>query len=349
MYNLPAMRIDLFDYYLPEELIAQKPHIPRDECKLMICNRENHTIEHKIFKDIIDYLNENDLLVLNDTKVIPARIFGRKPTGGKVEIFLLEEIEHNKFLCLTKGKIKQKTDVVLKDNSKATIERIENSDKRIVQFYTDGNVYELLEEIGEVPLPPYIKRNYENYNKKEDFEYYQTVFAKKNGAVASPTAGLHFTEELLNKLKDKGVKITYITLHVGIGTFRPVKEKEIEKHKMHAEKYEINQETADLINLTKAKKGRVIAVGTTVVRTLETAADNNGFIKPSKGSTEIFIYPGYRYKVIDALITNFHLPKSTLLMLVSAFYDREKILRCYREAIEKRYRFFSFGDAMFIY
>ncbi|WP_025270596.1 tRNA preQ1(34) S-adenosylmethionine ribosyltransferase-isomerase QueA [Hippea sp. KM1] len=343
------MDVDLFDYYLPKELIAQQPHIPRDECKLLVCDRKNHTIEHRIFKDIVHYINENDLIVLNDTKVIPARIFAQKPTGGKIEVFLLEEIGKGKFLCLTKGKLKRSTTVYLKNSKTARIIKIENSDKRIVEFDTDENVYELLEEIGEVPLPPYIQRNYDNYNKKRDFEYYQTVFAKKEGAVASPTAGLHFTERLIDSIKSKGAKIAYITLHVGIGTFRPVKEKEVEKHKMHSERYQISQETAEIFNRVKSSKGRIIAVGTTVVRALESAIDQKGFLKAQKSSTDIFIYPGYKYRAVDALITNFHLPKSTLLMLVSAFYERERILNCYKEAINKHYRFFSFGDAMFIY
>ncbi|AEA34351.1 tRNA preQ1(34) S-adenosylmethionine ribosyltransferase-isomerase QueA [Hippea maritima] len=343
------MEVSLFDYNLPKELIAQHPHIPRDECKLLVCNRQNHTIEHRIFKEIINYIDENDLLVLNDTKVIPARIFAQKPTGGKIEIFLLEEIGKGRFLCLTRGKLKKDTIVYLKNSKTARITRIENSDKRIVEFETNENIYELLEDIGEVPLPPYIQRNYDNYNKEKDFKYYQTVFAKKEGAVASPTAGLHFTEKLINSIKAKGVKIAYITLHVGIGTFRPVKEKEVEKHKMHSEKYQISKETADLFNQTKSKRRRVIAVGTTVVRALESSINKDGILKPQKSSTDIFIYPGYKYKAVDALITNFHLPKSTLLMLVSAFYEREKILNCYKEAIDKHYRFFSFGDAMFIY
>ena len=343
------MDVELFNYELPKELIAQTPHIPRDECRLMVCNRAKGTIEHTIFKKIINYLEMGDLLVLNDTKVIPARIFAEKHTGGKIEIFLLEEIEKNRFLCITKGKIKNEIEVTLKNGKRATIKKIPNSSKRIVEFENSGNIYNLLEEIGEVPLPPYIKRNYDNYDKKKDFKYYQTVFAKREGAVASPTAGLHFSDDLLRKVQDKGIKTAYITLHVGIGTFKPVKEKIVEKHKMHPEKYEINSETAELFNQTKSQKCKVIAVGTTVVRALESAIDEKGFLKPKKGSTDIFIYPGYKYKAIDALITNFHLPKSTLLMLVSAFYDREKILKCYEEAIEERYRFFSFGDAMFIY
>ncbi len=343
------MDVELFDYDLPKELIAQHPHIPRDECKLMVCNRKTGEITHMIFKDIINFLNSGDLLVLNDTKVIPARIFAKKETGGKVEIFLLEKLDNNKFLCLTRGKIKKITDVILKNGQTARITRLENSDKRIVEFVETSNIYELLEEIGEVPLPPYIKRCYDNYNRERDFEYYQTVFAKKMGAVASPTAGLHFTEELLERIKNNGVRITYITLHVGIGTFRPVKVKEVEKHKMHSEKFEISKETAEIINSTKLSGGRIIAVGTTVVRALESASNKEGLIKPTNSETDIFIYPGYKFKIIDALITNFHLPKSTLLMLVSAFYNREKILKCYKEAIEKKYRFFSFGDAMFIY
>ncbi len=342
------MDVELFNYELPQNLIAQKPHIPRDECRLMVCNRTTGTVRHTIFKNIVEYLKKGDLIVLNDTKVIPARIFGKKTTGGKVEIFLLEELEKNRFLCLTRGKIRQETEVILKNQKKALIRKLLNSDKRVVEFEDSENIYLLLEEVGEVPLPPYIKRDYEKYNKDRDFEFYQTVFAKKEGAVASPTAGLHFTQELLKKIKEKGVKIAYITLHVGIGTFKPVKEKEIEKHKMHREKFEISKETAELFNETKLSGGKVIAVGTTVVRALESSANQRGELIPHKGSTDIFIYPGYKFRAIDSLITNFHLPKSTLLMLVSAFYSREKILKCYKEAIEKQYRFFSFGDAMFI-
>ncbi len=343
------MEVELFNYELPQNLIAQEPHIPRDECKLMICNRKNGKLEHKLFKDIKDYLKDGDLLILNDTKVIPARIFAKKETGGKVEIFLLEEIRKNTFLCLTRGKIKRISNVFLKNGQMAKITKIENSDKRIVEFYETNNVYELLEKIGEVPLPPYIKRSYDSYDKDKDFKYYQTVFAKKAGAVASPTAGLHFTERLLSEIKSKGVKIAYITLHVGIGTFRPVKEKEVEKHKMHSEKFEINEEVAEIINKTKLSGGRIVAVGTTVIRALESVSTETGLVKPIKAETNIFIYPGYKFKIVDALITNFHLPKSTLLMLVSAFYEREKILKCYEKAIEEKYQFFSFGDAMFIY
>ncbi len=342
------MDVELFNYELPQNLIAQKPHIPRDECRLMVCDRTTGTVRHTIFKNIVEYLKKGDLIVLNDTKVIPARIFGKKTTGGKVEIFLLEELDKNLFLCLTRGKIRQETEVILKNQKKALIRKLPNSDKRVVKFEDSENIYELLEEVGEVPLPPYIKRDYDKYNKDRDFEFYQTVFAKKEGAVASPTAGLHFTQELLKKIKEKGVKIAYITLHVGIGTFKPVKEKEIEKHKMHREKFEISKETAELFKETKLSGGKVIAVGTTVVRALESSVNQKGELIPHKGSTEIFIYPGYKFRAIDSLITNFHLPKSTLLMLVSAFYSREKILKCYKEAIEKQYRFFSFGDAMFI-
>ncbi len=340
------MDIALFDYELPKDMIAQSPHIPRDECKLMVCCRQNNSIKHTVFKDIVNYLQKGDLLILNDTKVIPARIFATKQTGGKIEIFLLEELAKNKYLCLTKGKIKNKTEVSLKNKTKAIIEKTD-TDKRIITFLIQDDIKLILREIGEVPLPPYINRDYENYDKQKDFQYYQTVYAKREGAVASPTAGLHFTEKLLEEIKDMGVNIAYITLHVGIGTFRPVKENVVEKHKMHEEYYEISAGTADIYNKTKGK-GRIIAVGTTVVRALESALQEN-YLKPKKEKTSIFIYPGYKYKAIDAMITNFHLPKSTLLMLVSAFYDREKILSCYKEAIKNNYRFFSFGDAMFIY
>ncbi len=342
------MDVELFNYSLPKELIAQKPFIPRDSCRLMVINRNKHSIEHKTFKDIKSYLRKGDLLILNDTKVIPARIFAKKETGGKLEIFLLEEIEKNKYLCLTKGRIKNAEKVYLKNGIEAAIETT-NSDKRLVTFHIKDDIKEQLDSVGEVPLPPYIHRNYESYDKQTDFKYYQTVYARKEGAVAAPTAGLHFSEKLIKEIKDAGVNIAYITLHVGIGTFRPVKEKAVEEHKMHEETYEIDKQTAFLYNETKQKGNRVIAVGTTVIRALESAVGTDGFLKPAKGSTDIFIYPGYKYKAVDAMITNFHLPKSTLIMLVSAFYSRKDILNCYNEAIRERYRFFSFGDAMFIY
>ncbi len=342
------MDVELFDYKLPEKLIAQSPHIPREECKLLVCSREKKSIEHTVFKDIINYLNKGDLLVLNDTKVIPARLFATKESGGKIEVFLLEEIEKNRYLCLTKGKVKNRIKIYFKNDMEAELQTTD-TDKRIITFLTNDDIKQLLDDIGEVPLPPYIKRNYENYDKQNDFKYYQTVYAKKEGAIAAPTAGLHFSKELLEKIKNMGVNIAYITLHVGIGTFRPVKEKTVEEHKMHKETFEISKETADMYNETKNRGGRVIAVGTTVVRALESAVQKDGFLTPAKNSTDIFIYPGYKYKAVDSMITNFHLPKSTLLMLVSAFYDRKAILECYNEAISKNYRFFSFGDAMFIY
>ncbi len=343
------MDVELFNYTLPLDLIAQKPYAKRDECRLMVCDRGKNRISHKLFKDITDYLKKDDLLILNDTRVIPARLFAKKSTGGSIEIFLLEEMGKNTYMAITKGKIKDKNIVFLKNGIEAEINKTD-SDKRVVRFLLGNkDIKEYLQEIGEVPLPPYIHRNYQDYNKKEDSEYYQTVYAKKDGAVAAPTAGLHFTEQLLNQIKDMGVNISYITLHVGIGTFRPVKEQIVENHRMHEETYEISKETAEIFNKTKSKKNRVIAVGTTVVRALESAIDNNGYLMPKKTRTNIFIYPGYKYRAIDAMITNFHLPKSTLLMLVSAFYKREKILKCYEEAIKNNYKFFSFGDAMFIY
>ncbi len=340
------MDVELFDYELPIDSIAQSPHIPRDECRLMVCSRQEKSVKHTVFKEIVDYLKEGDLLVLNDTKVIPARLFATKKTGGKIEVFLLEEIEKNRYLCLTKGKIKDGIEIKLKNGISANLKKTD-SDKRIITFEVDEDIKQLLDDVGEVPLPPYIKRDYNNYDRQNDFKYYQTVYAKRAGAVASPTAGLHFSKELLDKIRDKGVNTTYITLHVGIGTFRPVKEKTVEAHKMHEEYYEISEDTAKLYNKTK-NRGRIIAVGTTVVRALESAQEN-GLLQPKKDKTSIFIYPGYKYKAVDALITNFHLPKSTLLMLVSAFYSRKEILDCYKEAVFKKYRFFSFGDAMFIY
>ena len=341
------MDVELFNYDLPRHLIAQNPHLPRDLCKLLVYDRQNNTIKHRIFKDIVEYLSKGDLLILNNTKVIPARIISHKRSGGTVEIFLLKKLEFNRYLCLTKGKIKQKTTVILKNNKKALIEKT-NTDKRVVTFLETDDIKSRLIEIGDVPLPPYIKRDYSNYNKIEDYNNYQTVFAKEEGAIAAPTAGIHFTDKLLDSLKDKGVNIAYITLHVGIGTFRPVKTKTVEEHVMHEEYYSINSETAEIYNKTKSSGKRIIAVGTTTVRTLESSVKENGLLVPQSKETNIFIYPGYKYKAVDAMITNFHLPKSTLLMMVSAFAGRDNILNCYTEAIKNSYKFFSFGDAMLI-
>lgn len=334
-----------YDYFLPEELIAQHPEKKRDHSKLMVINRENNQIEDKIFYDIIDYLNPEDLLVINDTKVIPARLYGyRESTGGKVEILLIKRLENDEWECLAgPGKKARPGDtIVFNDQLKAKVLSIEEEGIRRIKFEYDGIFEEILSELGEMPLPPYI---HEELKNKED---YQTVYAQYDGSAAAPTAGLHFTPELLEKIKEKGVDIATVTLHVGLGTFRPVKEDDLTNHQMHKESYYIPEETIQKIEETKKKGGRVIAVGTTSVRALESAVDENEKLVPGSNETEIFIYPGVPIRVVDALITNFHLPKSTLLMLVSAFYNRDDILRAYEHAIDEKYRFFSFGDAMFI-
>jgi len=341
-----VMKVDLFNYHLPLSFIAQHPKKERDGCKLLTYNRKTKQITHGIFKDIINYISPGDLLILNDTKVIPARLFGKKKTGGRAEIFLVEKIAPNIYKALTKGKLKEKTTVTLKNGIQAQIYK--KGEESIVSLDYKGNFDETLDEIGEVPLPPYIKRDYGSYNREKDMSYYQTIFAKKKGAIAAPTAGLHFTQSLLSKIREKGANITYITLHVGIGTFKPIKEENLEEHKMFPEYFEIEEETARLFNETKKKGKKVFACGTTTVRALEGNITKEGFLKSRNGSTNLFIYPGYKFKSIDALITNFHLPKSTLLLLVSAFAERKEILRCYKEAIEKRYMFYSFGDAMLI-
>ena len=340
--------LKLKDYYydLPKELIAQKPLVDRSSSRLMVLDKDEKNLEHKKFLDILDYITEKDCLVLNDTKVIPARLLGVKEgTGAHVEVFLLKRLDDKRWETLVKpGKrLKPGAKVVFGDGElKCEVKGFLDDGLRVVEFEFDGIFEEILDKLGQMPLPPYITE------KLEDKSRYQTVYAKNSGSAAAPTAGLHFTDELLQKLKDKGVKIAYVTLHVGLGTFRPVKVENVEEHKMHSEFYRIEQEACDIINSTKIAGGRVISVGTTSTRTIESAADENGFLKPQSGNTEIFIYPGYKFKVIDALITNFHLPESTLLMLVSALYDRKEILKAYENAVKEKYRFFSFGDAMFI-
>ncbi len=340
------MKLEEFDYYLPEELIAQVPIEKRDESRLMVLHRNNKTIEHKTFKDIIDYLNPGDCLVRNNTKVIPARLYGKKDTGANVEFVLLNRIDGDIWEAMVRpgNKLKPGVNVEFGDGIlKATILDILPGGTRRVQFQYEGIFNEILDKIGLMPLPPYIHESLKDNNR------YQTVYAKYDGSAAAPTAGLHFTSELLKKLEEKGVKIANVTLHVGIGTFRPVKEENIEEHQMHTEHYYIKEEDAKKINETKQNGGRVIAVGTTSCRTLETIADEKtGMVKPCEGDTGIYIYPGYEFKCIDGLITNFHLPKSTLVMLVSAFAGREFILNSYNEAVKEKYRFFSFGDAMYI-
>ena len=341
------MKLEEFDYELPEELIAQVPIEKRDESRLMVLDKNKKTIEHKQFKSIIDYLKPGDCLVRNNTKVIPARLYGKKDTGANVEFVLLNQIEGDIWESIVRpgNKLKPGAKVIFGDGLlEATILDVMEGGTRKVEFKYDGIFNEILDKIGLMPLPPYI------HESLKENDRYQTVYAKYNGSAAAPTAGLHFTPELLKQIEDKGVKIANVTLHVGIGTFRPVKEENIEEHKMHTEHFYIKQEDVDKINETKKSGGRVIAVGTTSCRVLETIADENtGLVKEIEADTGIYIYPGYKFKCIDGLITNFHLPKSTLLMLVSAFADREFILKAYNEAVRNKYRFFSFGDAMFIF
>ncbi len=335
-----------FDFYLPEDRIAQTPLSDRASSRLMVLDRVSGEIEHKHFKDITEYINKGDCLVINETKVIPARLIGaREDTGTRVELLLLKRLENGFWECIVypgkKARVGHR--VMFGDGSLvAEVTQVKDDGNRIVRFEYEGIFEELLDKLGQMPLPPYIKE------KLEDRDRYQTVYAKNKGSAAAPTAGLHFTPELLNELQAKGVKIARLTLHVGLGTFRPVKEDNILEHKMHSEYYYIDKENADIINETRKNGGRVIAVGTTSTRTLESISDENGFIPAKNGNTDIFIYPGYKFKAIDALITNFHLPQSTLIMLVSAFSTRENVLNAYSEAVKEGYRFFSFGDAMLL-
>lgn len=361
------MHINDFDYHLPEELIAQTPAEKRDFSRLLVVHRNDGTVEHKHFYDIIDYLREGDCLVLNNSKVLPARLFGVKEgTGAKVEFLLIKRIEGDTWETMVRpGKRLKVGDSVLfgaetdKEGRltspkpgklfRATVKDYGEDGTRIVEFEYDGIFMERLEELGEMPLPPYIDRR----NNSEDKDRYQTVYCKEEGSVAAPTAGLHFTDELLQKARDKGVKIAYVTLHVGIGTFRPVKVEKIEDHHMHFEEYFVEEEAAKTINDTISAGGRIVSVGTTSTRTVESAAvydeaSGKYLVQAGSGSTGIFIYPGYEFRIIKSLITNFHLPKSTLLMLISALYNREDILRIYDIAVKEQYRFFSYGDAMFI-
>ena len=340
------MKLEEFDYNLPEELIAQVPIQKRDESRLMVVDREKRTIEDKVFRDIIDYLEPGDCLVRNNTKVIPARLYGKKDTGANVEFVLLKQLDGDIWESIVRpgNKLKPGSKVIFGDGLlKAEILDVLEDGTRKVKFEYDGIFNEILDQIGLMPLPPYI------HESLKENDRYQTVYAKYEGSAAAPTAGLHFTPELLKKIEEKGIKIANVTLHVGIGTFRPVKEENIEEHKMHTEHFYIKQEDVDKINETKENGKKVIAVGTTSCRVLETVADENtGLVKQIESDTGIYIYPGYKFKCVDGLITNFHLPKSTLLMLVSALADREFILEAYNKAVEEKYRFFSFGDAMFI-
>ena len=340
------MKVSDFNYELPKELIAQHPYDKRDEARLMVLDKNNQTIENRTFKDVIEYLEPGDCLVINNTKVIPARLFGKKDTGANVEFLLLNRIEGDTWEAMVKpgNKLKPGTKVLFGNGIlKATVLEVLEGGNRKVEFEYEGIFNEILDEIGLMPLPPYITEA-----TKEDTKKYQTVYAKYDGSAAAPTAGLHFTKELLEKIKQKGVEVANVTLHVGIGTFRPVKVETVEEHQMHSEHYYIKKEDVDKINKTKEMGRKVIACGTTSCRVLESVADENGFVKEVEGDTNIFIYPGYKFKCIDSLITNFHLPESTLIMLVSSLAGKDFILKAYNEAVKEKYKFFSFGDAMII-
>ena len=340
------MKTSDFKFDLPQELIAQVPIEDRVSSRLMVLDKETGNIEHKVFRDIIEYLNPGDCLVLNNTRVIPARLIGEKlETGGKIEFLLLKRTEEDTWQALVKPGKRAKVGTKFSfGNGKLIGEVVDLSDEgsRIIKFHYDGIFEEILDELGNMPLPPYITA------RLDEKERYQTVYSKHNGSAAAPTAGLHFTEELLNKIKEKGVDIAFVTLHVGLGTFRPVKVEDVLNHKMHSEYYMVSQEAADKINRAKENGKNVICVGTTSCRTIESACNEDGKMKETSGWTEIFIYPGYKFKVLDKLITNFHLPESTLIMLVSAICGKDNVLNAYNEAVKERYRFFSFGDAMII-
>lgn len=346
------MNISEFDYNLPEELIAQMPADKRENSRMLVLDKIDKTIEHKHFFDIVDYIDKDSILVLNNTKVIPARLYGHKDTGAKIEVFLLEAVENKlwKALIRPSKRVKPGNIITISEELKSrVVERLEEAGEWLVELIYEGDLFEILHRVGNIPLPPYIERKLQTEELKQfDMGRYQTVYAKDEGSVAAPTAGLHFTQEILDKLKAKGVEIVYITLNVGIGTFRPVKCENVLDHKMHSETFEITQEAADKINQAKIKGKKLIAVGTTTVRTLETAYAQFGSIKACHSASELFIYPPYEFKVIDKLITNFHLPKSTLLMLVSALAGKEFIFKAYNKAIQNKYRFFSYGDCMFI-
>ncbi|PUA37410.1 tRNA preQ1(34) S-adenosylmethionine ribosyltransferase-isomerase QueA [Paenibacillus elgii] len=353
------MQVDLFDYHLPESLIAQTPLPDRTASRLLTLDKQTGEIGHHTFEQLERYLEAGDVLVLNDTRVIPARLFGVKAdTGAKAEVLLLKQLEGDRWEALVRPAKRLKTGTVLHFGGGApteaggateppllvaTVESEGEMGSRVLRFSYEGIFNELLDRLGHMPLPPYIKE------QLPERERYQTVYAKHEGSAAAPTAGLHFTQEYLNRLEQKGIQLAYVTLHVGLGTFRPVGVESVEQHEMHEEYYEVSAETAELVNAAKRKGGRVVAVGTTSARTLETAAGEDGMLQAGSGWTGIFIYPGYRFRIVDALLTNFHLPKSTLLMLISALAGRENVLAAYREAVEREYRFFSFGDAMFIH
>ena len=339
------MKTHDFFYELPEELIAQTPLQRRDASRLMVLNRETGEIDHKHFYDIVDYLKPGDCLVLNDSRVLPARLLGHRPTGGAVEVLLLRDLGDKKWECLCKPgrKMREGDQVTFGDGElTATVRQVQEDGNRILEFHYEGIFLEVLERLGKMPLPPYIKA------ELADQERYQTVYSREVGSAAAPTAGLHFTKELLDKIRAKGVKTAFVTLHVGLGTFRPVKAEEVLEHHMHSELCMMNEKTAQILNETKTNRGRIICVGTTSCRTLESLVNEDGTFSAKSRWTDIFIYPGYEFKAMDGLITNFHLPESTLVMLVSAFAGREVVLNAYQKAVEEGYRFFSFGDAMFI-
>ena len=339
------MRTDDFDYYLPKELIAQTPLKERDHSRLLIMDRKTGELTHERFDNIINYLNKGDVLVVNNTKVLPARLIGNKvDTDAVIEVLMLKDLGNDTWECLSKPAKRVKVGTVIKFSDELSCEctSIGEDGIRHFKFIYNGIFLEILDRLGEMPLPPYI------HEKLKEKDRYNTVYAKELGSAAAPTAGLHFTNELLDKIREKGIKVEYITLHVGLGTFRPVEVEDVTKHKMHSEFYEMNKETADVLNKAKKENRRIIAVGTTTTRTLETIMNLYNEFKECSGWTDIFIYPGYEFKAIDSLITNFHLPKSTLVMLVSAFSSKENILNAYEEAVKEKYRFFSFGDAMFI-
>ena len=339
------MKTHDFWYDLPEELIAQTPLEQRDTSRLCVLDRASGQVSHKHFYDIIDYLQPGDCLVMNDSRVLPARLLGRRPTGGAVEVLLLRDLGNKKWECLCKPgrKMRENDEVIFGDGElTATVVEVKDDGNRIVEFHYQGIFLEVLERLGKMPLPPYIKA------ELQDQERYQTVYSREVGSAAAPTAGLHFTNELLDKIRSKGIKTAFVTLHVGLGTFRPVKAEEITDHHMHSELCMISAETAAILNETKRNGGRIICVGTTSCRTLESLVNDDGSFEAKSKWTEIFIYPGYQFKAMQGLITNFHLPESTLVMLVSAFAGRENVLNAYNEAVKERYRFFSFGDAMLI-
>lgn len=339
------MKTEDFDYDLPKELIAQTPLIDRNASRMMVLDKKTGDYDDKHFTDLIDYLNEGDTLVLNDTKVIPARLIGHKPdTGAVIEVLMLKDLGDDTWECLTKPakRIKEETIVKFSDELSCKCVFVGEDGIRHYKFIYDGIFLEILDRLGEMPLPPYITE------KLNDKDRYQTVYAKNPGSAAAPTAGLHFTKEYLEKVKKKGVNVAYVTLHVGLGTFRPVSVSDVTKHDMHSEYYILSKDVADLLNKTRQNGKRIVAVGTTSTRVLETVADSNGMFKAQSGNTKIFIYPGYEFHGIDALLTNFHLPKSTLIMLISALAGKENVLNAYKHAVKEKYRFFSFGDCMFI-